>query len=39
MRTVLVHDYLEVDDEEVWNAIGRLDDLREFAAFAQRQCD
>jgi len=32
MRNVLVHAYLEVDDEEVWNALGHLDDLREFAA-------
>jgi len=37
MRNILVHDYLEVDDDEVWAAIGRLDDLRQFAAFAQRQ--
>lgn len=36
MRNILVHDYLEVDDEEVWVALGRLDDLRQFAAFAQR---
>lgn len=35
--SALVHDYLEVDDDEVWAAIGRLDDLRQFAAFAQRQ--
>ncbi len=39
MRNILVHDYLEVDDDEVWAAIGRLDDLRQFAVFAQRQCD
>ncbi len=37
MRNILVHDYLEVDDEIVWAALGRLDDLRQFAAFAQRQ--
>jgi uncharacterized protein YutE (UPF0331/DUF86 family) len=36
MRNILVHDYLEVDDEAVWAALGRLDDLRGFAAFAQR---
>jgi uncharacterized protein YutE (UPF0331/DUF86 family) len=35
MRNILVHDYLEVDDEAVWSALGRLDDLRRFAAFAQ----
>lgn len=39
MRNVLVHDYLEVDDEAVWGALGRLDDLRQFAAFAQRQLE
>lgn len=37
MRNILVHDYLEVDDEQVWEALARLDDLREFAAFAQAQ--
>lgn len=36
MRNVLVHAYLEVDDEEVWNALGHLDDLREFAAAVRR---
>ncbi len=37
MRNILVHDYLEVDDDAVWDALGRLDDLRHFAAFAQQQ--
>jgi uncharacterized protein YutE (UPF0331/DUF86 family) len=37
MRNILVHGYLEVDDEAVWDALGRLDDLRRFAAFAQGQ--
>jgi uncharacterized protein YutE (UPF0331/DUF86 family) len=37
MRDALVHAYLEVDDEAVWDALGRLDELRRFAAFAQRQ--
>jgi uncharacterized protein YutE (UPF0331/DUF86 family) len=37
MRNILVHDYLKADDDEVWAAIGRLDDLREFAVFAQAQ--
>lgn len=37
MRNVLVHGYLEVDDKVVWNALDRLDDLRQFAAFAQSQ--
>lgn len=37
MRNILVHGYLEVDDEAVWGALAHLDDLRQFAAFAQRQ--
>lgn len=36
MRNVLVHAYLEVDDDEVWNALGHLDDLREFAVAVVR---
>jgi uncharacterized protein YutE (UPF0331/DUF86 family) len=36
MRNVLVHAYLEVDDDQVWNALGHLDDLREFAAAVER---
>lgn len=36
MRNVLVHVYLEVDDERVWDALGHLDDLREFAAAVER---
>lgn len=39
MRNILVHGYLEVDDEIVWAALDRLDDLRDFAAFAQAQID
>lgn len=39
MRNVLVHDYLEVDDKAVWEALGRLDDLREFSRFAKSQLD
>jgi hypothetical protein len=37
MRNILVHGYLDVDDEAVWGALARLDDLRQFAAFAQQQ--
>ena len=37
MRNILVHGYLEVDDEAVWGALDHLDDLRQFAAFTQRQ--
>ena len=36
MRNVLVHAYLEVDDDQVWDALGHLDDLREFTAIVQR---
>jgi uncharacterized protein YutE (UPF0331/DUF86 family) len=39
MRNILVHGYLEVDDEALWSALDRLDDLRQFAAFAQGQID
>jgi uncharacterized protein YutE (UPF0331/DUF86 family) len=35
MRNVLVHGYLDVDDEAVWQALEHLDDLRRFAAFAR----
>jgi uncharacterized protein YutE (UPF0331/DUF86 family) len=34
MRNILVHGYLELDDAKVWDALGRLDDLRAFAAWA-----
>ena len=37
MRNILVHGYLEVDDDAVWSALDRLDDLRQFAGFAQSQ--
>jgi uncharacterized protein YutE (UPF0331/DUF86 family) len=39
MRNVLVHGYLDIDDEAVWGALEHLDDLREFAAFARGQLD
>jgi uncharacterized protein YutE (UPF0331/DUF86 family) len=39
MRNILVHGYLEVDDDAIWSALDRLDDLRQFAAFAQSQLD
>jgi uncharacterized protein YutE (UPF0331/DUF86 family) len=39
MRNILVHGYLDVDDEAVWNALGRLGDLRDFAATVQRIVD
>jgi len=36
MRNVLVHVYLDVDDARVWDALGHLDDLREFAVAVDR---
>jgi uncharacterized protein YutE (UPF0331/DUF86 family) len=36
MRNVLVHAYLDVDDDKVWEGLAHLDDLREFAAIVQR---
>lgn len=39
LRNVLVHMYLDVDDREVFAALGRLDDLRAFAREAQRLAD
>jgi len=38
-RNLLVHLYLDVDDREVFAALDRLDDLRAFAAAAQRLAD
>lgn len=37
MRNVLVHGYLKVDDRAVWDAIARLDDLRQFSSFVKSQ--
>lgn len=39
MRNILVHGYLDVDDDTVWNALAQLDDLRQFAATAQQMID
>lgn len=39
MRDILVHDYLDVDDRLVWDALGRLDDLRAFAGTVLRMID
>jgi uncharacterized protein YutE (UPF0331/DUF86 family) len=36
MRNILVHAYLEVDDDKVWDALEHLDDLRQFAAAVER---
>jgi uncharacterized protein YutE (UPF0331/DUF86 family) len=35
-RNLLVHVYLEVDDDLVWRSLTRLDDLRAFAAAMAR---
>lgn len=34
LRNVLVHGYLDVDPERVWDQLGRLDDLEAFALAA-----
>jgi uncharacterized protein YutE (UPF0331/DUF86 family) len=39
MRNILVHGYLDVDDQLVWDALARLDDLRGFAATARSIVD
>lgn len=39
MRNILVHGYLDVDDELVWDALARLDDLRGFAATVREIVD
>jgi uncharacterized protein YutE (UPF0331/DUF86 family) len=36
MRNVIVHEYLAVNDDFVWEALANLDDLRNFAAFVQQ---
>jgi len=36
-RNLLVHLYMEVDDKAVFASLAFLDDLREFAAFAEGQ--
>lgn len=39
MRNILVHGYLDVDDEAVWNALAELDDMRQFATAVQQMLD
>lgn len=39
LRNVLVHDYLDLDENVVWGALGLLDDLRAFAAFVVSKLD
>ncbi|HEX7244878.1 MAG TPA: DUF86 domain-containing protein [Solirubrobacterales bacterium] len=38
-RNLLVHLYMEVDDSAVFGSLMYLDDLRQFAAFAERRID
>ncbi|HEY2717319.1 MAG TPA: DUF86 domain-containing protein [Solirubrobacterales bacterium] len=35
LRDILVHDYLDIDEDVVWGSLEHLDDLRGFAAFAE----
>jgi uncharacterized protein YutE (UPF0331/DUF86 family) len=39
LRNVLVHDYLDIDENVVWGALGHLDDLRDFAAYVVDHLD
>jgi uncharacterized protein YutE (UPF0331/DUF86 family) len=39
LRNILVHDYLDLDENVVWSALGHLDDLRGFAAFVLAKLD
>jgi uncharacterized protein YutE (UPF0331/DUF86 family) len=38
-RYLLVHEYVDIDLDKVWEALGNLDDLRAFAGFAARQAE
>jgi uncharacterized protein YutE (UPF0331/DUF86 family) len=37
LRNLLVHGYADLDDAAVWQALGRLEDLRAFARAAARE--
>ena len=37
LRNLLVHGYADLDDAAVWQALGRLDDIRAFARAAARE--
>jgi uncharacterized protein YutE (UPF0331/DUF86 family) len=39
LRNLLVRGYADLDDRQVWRALGRLDDLRAFAAAARAAAD
>ena len=36
LRNLLVHDYGDIDHARLWDTLGELDDLRSFAAAAER---
>ena len=37
LRNLLVHGYADLDDTAIWEALGRLDDIRAFARAAARE--
>lgn len=37
LRNILVHDYLNIDENIIWGALDQIDDLREFAAFVVKR--
>jgi uncharacterized protein YutE (UPF0331/DUF86 family) len=39
LRNLLVHGYADLDDRQVWRALGRLNDLRAFAVVARQAAD
>jgi uncharacterized protein YutE (UPF0331/DUF86 family) len=39
LRNVLVHEYIDLDEDVVWGALGLLDDLRGFATFVVSKLD
>jgi uncharacterized protein YutE (UPF0331/DUF86 family) len=39
LRNVLVHEYIDLDEDVVWGSLGFLDDIREFAAFVVTKLD
>jgi uncharacterized protein YutE (UPF0331/DUF86 family) len=36
LRNLLVHDYGDIDHARLWETLGDLDDIRAFAAAAER---
>jgi len=39
LRNILVHDYLDLDPDQLWSALQGLDDLREFTDAVQAYLD